>query len=191
MNNDNHSSSSFPPGADNQQRPPSGIPGTDEIASGVKRMASQAGDKLIDTADRQKVAGADFVGDVADSVRRAADEFEDRIPQAAEYIRYAADQMASMSDSLRRRDVGQMFSDVQSFARRQPTAFLGLSFIAGFAAVRFLRSSASGAGSTGGSGAIGNASNNAWAGGQSADQGRYGAPPVASMSAPPRGMQEL
>ena len=60
-------------------------------------------------------------------------------------------QMESMAESLRRRDVAQMFSDVQSFARRQPTAFLGASFLAGFVAMRFLRSSSGSANGQGGS----------------------------------------
>lgn len=108
----------------------------------VKEIASQAGEKLMDTAEQQKRAGADFMTGVADAVRRAASEFEEPAPQAAHYIRAAADQMNAVSDALRRRDIGQMLSDVQSFARRQPSAFLGASFLAGFAVTRFLRSSA-------------------------------------------------
>lgn len=196
MNNDNMSSSSSSFGGDSQQQGGLGkIPGAQEIAGSVKQMASQAGEKLMDQAERQKAVGADFVGSMADAVRRAAGEFEDQAPQAADYIRYAADQMNSVSDSLRRRDMGQMVSDVQSFARRQPAAFLGLSLLAGFAAVRFLRSSAPGftsGGSSGmGSNAGGGMGNNAFqSGGATTDQSRYGAP-IASMSAPPRGMQEL
>ena len=118
-------------------------------AVGVRGMASKAGEKIMDTAERQKAMGADYVDDIAGAVRRAADEFDDQIPQAAQYIRYAADQMETMSDSLRRRDISQMMQDVQSFARRQPTAFLGLSFVAGFAAIRFLRSGSSGSSTDG------------------------------------------
>lgn len=121
------------------------------MAAGVKNMASQAGEKLMDTAESQKRAGADYVISVADAVRRAAGEFDEQIPQAGEYIRSAAAQMESMAESLRRRDVAQMFSDVQSFARRQPTAFLGASFLAGFVAMRFLRSSSGSANGQGGS----------------------------------------
>ena len=128
-------------------------------------MASKAGEKILDTAERQKAMGADYVDDIAGAVRRAADEFDDQIPQAAQYIRYAADQMETMSDSLRRRDISQMMQDVQSFARRQPTAFLGLSFVAGFAAIRFLRSGSSGSSTDG----------DRWQDREPSDDGRYGA----------------
>ena len=60
------------------------------------------------------------------------------LPQAAQYIRLAADQIGTVSDAFRRRDLNQLVADVQGFARRQPTAFLGAAFLAGFAAVRFL-----------------------------------------------------
>lgn len=117
--------------------------GSSKSATGmVKDMASQAGDKLMDQAEQQKRAGTEYMAGIAGAVRRAAGEFEEQSPQAAEYIRYAADQVDTLSDALRRRDIGQMMSDVQSFARRQPTAFLGVTFLAGFAAMRFLRSTA-------------------------------------------------
>ena len=132
----NQKSSSFG-GMEEQHQALGGAPG------GMRGMASKAGEKIMDTAERQKAMGADYVDGIAEAVRRAAGAFEGEVPQAAQYIRYAADQMESLSDSFRRRDLSQMMSDVQSFARRQPTAFLGLSFVAGFAAIRFLRSGAS------------------------------------------------
>ena len=39
-------------------------------------------------------------------------------------------------------NVSDLIRGAQSFARRQPTAFLGLAVLAGFGAVRFLKSSA-------------------------------------------------
>lgn len=125
--------------------PAGGIANDSTSGGPEKDLISRASEKLIDTAEQQKTAGANFVGDIAGAVRRAAGEFEGQVPQAAEYIRYAADQMDTMSDAVRRRDVGQIVSELQSFARQQPTAFLGATFLAGFAAVRFLKSSSSGA----------------------------------------------
>jgi len=120
-----------------------------EQASGAadtaRNLASQAGDKLLNAAEQQKSAGADFVGDIAEAIRRSANEFR-QVPQASHYMLMAADQIDSVSDSLRRRDINQMFGDVQNFARRQPTAFIGLTALAGFALVRFLKSSAAGSG---------------------------------------------
>ena len=111
------------------------------VAGSAKGLASQAGEKLLSSVEEQKAAGADFVSGVAGAVRRAANEFDKDVPQAAQYIRLAADQIGTVSDAFRRRDLNQLVADVQGFARRQPTAFLGAAVLAGFAAVRFLKTS--------------------------------------------------
>lgn len=110
------------------------------VADSAKDLASRASEKLLDSVEDQKAAGADFVSGMAGALRRAANEFGE-LPQAAQYIRLAANQVDSVSDAFRKRDLRQLVSDVQGFARRQPTAFLGIAVIAGFAAVRFLKTS--------------------------------------------------
>ena len=94
------------------------------VAESAKDLASQASDKVVSAVEEQKAAGADFVSGVAGSIRRAASEFG-QVPQAAQYMRLAADQIDSVSSAFRRRDLNQLVSDVQGFARRQPTAFFG------------------------------------------------------------------
>jgi len=111
-----------------------------ELTESAKGLASDATEKVRTAVENQKNAGADFVSGVAGAVRRAAAEFDDQIPQAGQYIRRAAEQIDGASEALRRRDLGQLVGEVQNFARRQPTAFLGAAVLAGFAAVRFLKS---------------------------------------------------
>jgi hypothetical protein len=110
------------------------------VADSAKDLASKASEKLLNTVEEQKAAGADFVTGMAGALRRAANEFGE-VPQAAQYIRLAANQIDGVSDAFRKRDLNQLVSDVQGFARRQPTAFLGIAVLAGFAAVRFLKTS--------------------------------------------------
>lgn len=111
------------------------------LSENAKDAVSGAGDKLRSAAEDQKNAGADFVTGIAAAVRRAANEFDGQIPQAGEYIRRAADQIDNTSNAIRQRDLGELFQGVQEFARRQPTAFLGATVLAGFVAIRFLKSS--------------------------------------------------
>jgi len=112
-----------------------------QLAENAKEAASGAGDKLRNAVEDQKNAGADFVSGIAGAVRRAAGEFDGQIPQAGDYIRRAAEQIDGASEALRQRDLGQLLQGVQDFARRQPTFFLGVTVLAGFTAVRFLKSS--------------------------------------------------
>jgi hypothetical protein len=113
-----------------------------EVVDTAKDVASQATDKLKETVDGQKTAGADYVGSLAGTIRRAAKEFDSDLPIAGTYIRKAAAQVEGVADSIRTGNFNDLVRGAQSFARRQPTAFLGMAVLAGFGVVRFLKSSA-------------------------------------------------
>ena len=113
-----------------------------EFVDAAKDVASQATDKFKQTVDGQKNAGAEYVGSLADTMRRAAREFDGDLPIAGVYIRKAASQIEGVSDSIKTGNFKDLVRGAQSFARRQPTAFLGMAVLAGFGVVRFLKSSA-------------------------------------------------
>lgn len=111
------------------------------LVDAAKDVASQATDKLKDAVDDQKSSGADYVGSLADTMRRAAREFDTDLPIAGTYMRKAAAQVEGVSDTIRTGNLNDLVRNAQSFARRQPTAFLGIAVLAGFGVVRFLKSS--------------------------------------------------
>jgi hypothetical protein len=113
-----------------------------EFVDAAKDFASQATDKLKQTVDGQKNAGAEYVGSLADTIRRAAREFDGDLPIAGTYIRKAAAQVEGVADTIRTGHFNDLVRGAQSFARRQPTALLGMAVLAGFGVVRFLKSSA-------------------------------------------------
>jgi hypothetical protein len=113
-----------------------------DLTDAAKDVASQAGDKVQQVVNEQRGAGAEYVGNLANTLRRAAREFEPDIPIAATYIRKAASQVETVSETVRAGNFKEIVRNAQSFARRQPTAFLGLSVLAGFGVIRFLKSSA-------------------------------------------------
>ena len=113
-----------------------------DFVDAAGEVASQATDKLKQTVDGQKNAGAEYVGSLAEIMRRAAREFDSELPIAGTYIRKAASQVEGVSDSIRNGNFDDLINGAQSFARRQPTAFLGMAVLAGFGLVRFLKSSA-------------------------------------------------
>ncbi len=130
---------------------------TDGVTRAVKDNASQLGDAALDMANtakdkveaavsERKSLGADYIGSIAQATGRAAHEFEAELPQAAHYIRQASEQIQGVADTVRERDVRELVGEVQEFARRQPTLFFGGAVVLGFAALRFLKSSAPRAG---------------------------------------------
>ena len=113
-----------------------------DFVDAAKDVASHATDKLKQTVDGQKSAGAEYVGSLADTIRRAAREFDSDLPIAGTYIRQAASQVEGVAETIRTGNFNDLVKGAQSFARRQPTAFLGMAVLAGFGVVRFLKSSA-------------------------------------------------
>ena len=114
-----------------------------DFAEAAKDVASEATDKLKQTVEGQKNAGADYVGSLAETIRRAAREFDSDLPIAGTYIRKAASQVEGVADTIRTGNFKDIVRSAQSFARRQPTAILGMAVLAGFGVVRFLKSTAS------------------------------------------------
>jgi hypothetical protein len=112
-----------------------------DLVDAAKDVASQATDKLKEAVNDRKSSGAEYVGSLADTMRRAAREFDTDLPLAGAYIRKAAAQVEGVSDSIRTGNLNDLVRNAQSFARRQPTAFLGMAVLAGFGVVRFLKSS--------------------------------------------------
>jgi hypothetical protein len=122
----------------------------DRAAETAKELASNAEEKLHDRAEEQKTAGAERVRTIADAIRRAADAMGSELPQATSYIRRAATELETFSQTVRRRDVRELVRNVQDFARRNPTLFVGASVVAGIALVRFLKTSSQGSPENGG-----------------------------------------
>lgn len=126
------------------------------LTESAKDMAADAGERLRASVSEQKAAGADYVGNVANIIRRTAYEFDTEMPQAGHYIRKAAAQLENVSQAMRNRDMSEIMGNVQDFARKQPTAFFGAAVLIGFAAVRFFKSgSGSSAGATAAAGRSG------------------------------------
>jgi hypothetical protein len=119
-----------------------------EAADAAKGAAAGAADGLQDQAREQQRSGADFVGKLAGNIREAARAFENDVPFAARGINSAAEYVDQAADKIRNGSFRDLVDGATDFAKRQPAAFLGLSVLAGFAAVRFLKASGGAGAST-------------------------------------------
>lgn len=114
-----------------------------EAADAAKDVASGAADQLQDQARDKQRSGADFVERFAGNIREAARAFETDAPFAARGVNYAAEYVEDAAEKIRNGDLRDLVNNATEFAKRQPAAFLGLSVLAGFAAVRFFKASGS------------------------------------------------
>jgi hypothetical protein len=124
-------------------------------ASGAASSAESIGEPLVDQAraaaarlrelaDRQKAAGANTVGDIAQAAEHVADDLDERMPQLSEIMRSVARQIEQLANDIRDRDFGNLFEGAQNFARRQPVVFLGGAVLTGIVLSRLVRSQARG-----------------------------------------------
>jgi len=114
-----------------------------EAADAAKEAAAGAADRLQDQTRKQQETGADFVGRFANNMRDAARAFENDVPFAARGIHSAAEYVDEAAEKIRSGSFRELLDGATDFAKRQPAAFLGLSVLTGFAAVRFLKASGS------------------------------------------------
>ena len=113
-----------------------------QIKQSGSGLAQSATSKVQNVLTNQKAVGADYIASIAQAADRAAKEFDDDLPQAAQYIRQASATINGMADKIRDREVQDLMSELTDYARRQPTLVFGGAMLLGFAALRFLKSSA-------------------------------------------------
>jgi len=120
-----------------------------EAADAAKGVADGTMDQIQRQAREQQRSGADFVERLAENIRQAGRAFESDVPFAARGIDSAADYVGDAAQKIRDGSFRDLLEGATDFAKRQPAAFLGISVLAGFAAVRFLKASGGEASSQG------------------------------------------
>ena len=92
--------------------------------------------------DTQLGSGADVIGQLGSSAKRAAEDLEQNAPQLAGLVRGVADRIEGYADDLRDQTVDDVLRSASNFTRRQPALVFGLAALAGFFALRTLKSNA-------------------------------------------------
>jgi hypothetical protein len=116
----------------------------------ANQSASTLTSQVQGVLDQQVVKGAKVVRNVANSVRRAGNELETDAPQLAGLVRGMADRLQDYSRSLEQQSVTDIYRGASDFTRQQPAIVFGLAALAGFFALRTLKSSSSDVGTRNG-----------------------------------------
>lgn len=115
--------------------------GTDvkAIAGDVAREAQKLAELRLDSG---KGFVAEGFGSVAGAIRNTSDQLrQSPVGPVSGYLGDAADSIQQASKYLENKSVGEVVSDVEDFARREPLLFLGGTFAVGLLLGRFLKSS--------------------------------------------------
>lgn len=121
--------------------------GAGDIAEGMKGLATGVAGQLKKGAESQIAGGKERASEglesVAAALRTTGETLRSKDEGAfiTEYVDDAADKIEAASDYLANRNFGEIVTDLEAFARREPALFLGGAFVIGLLGGRFLKSS--------------------------------------------------
>ena len=113
----------------------------DAIVAGAGSTLAAVKDVAVDKADAARESLSDVGQRLAATLERASAESNDDALKSR-MLTSVAQGLTSASDALRHRSVTDLTSDVKALARKHPGAFMAAAAVVGFAAARFVRSSA-------------------------------------------------
>ena len=111
------------------------------IVSGAGSTLAAVKDVALEKADTARETLSDVGERLAATLQRSADG-EEGDALKSRVLSSVAQGLTQASDVLRQRSVSDLTSDVREMARRHPGAFMAAAAVLGFAAARFVRSSA-------------------------------------------------
>jgi hypothetical protein len=124
---------------------------TQQVLQQTQRKAGQMVDQVrtqvMSQLESQKERATGGLTSVAQALRQTGQHLREQDQAAiSDYAERAAEAVEQFSGSMSRYSVGEIFGEIESFAHRQPALFLGSTFVLGFLATRFLKSSTPSAG---------------------------------------------
>lgn len=121
-----------------------------DVAATAKEDVRNAADRIVDRGrdeaktilEQQQRRAADGLTGVADALHAAADRMEgSEIGFVARYAETAADQVETWARRVQQRDIDDVLSEAENYARRNPEIFVGGAFLAGFLVARVAKAS--------------------------------------------------
>jgi hypothetical protein len=118
---------------------------TEKAKQSALDVAGTATHQVKGLLDGQVASGAEMIGHLAKSTRRAAEELDHDAPQLAGLVRGVAVQIDGLAGNMRDQTVDELLRTASDFTRRKPALVFGLASLAGFFVFRVLKSAPSGA----------------------------------------------
>jgi hypothetical protein len=113
------------------------------LRSESRRLADDARSEFQRFASQRKEMAASYLRDISEALLTATEKLDEKgHGHTAQYARMAVERLQHAGDGLPNRDLGELLRQVEDFAHERPAVFIAGLFVAGFAAARFLRTSA-------------------------------------------------
>ncbi|MGA9582846.1 MAG: hypothetical protein WBR13_12850 [Allosphingosinicella sp.] len=118
----------------------SDAPVGEQIKGQIYNLRDQAGGKVREFADTGKTRATDMLEELSRVVADTADSIDERLGNNyGEYARKAADGVSGFADSLRGKEVDELYDNVRSAVRKSPGLAIGIAAVVGFTLVRLVK----------------------------------------------------
>jgi glucan phosphorylase len=133
-----------PSGKQSPSRPTSRTPDiTDKAQQQTSQLADKAQQQVQSKLATQKKQATHGMQNLASALDQTSQQLRKQGQESlAEYTTKAAAQVQQLAHYLNQHDMDQLIDETQGYARQHPLPFLAGAFALGFAASRFLKSSA-------------------------------------------------
>lgn len=117
----------------------------EDVGAAIKREGRQAAGEARAAAQKiacdQRDALADYVAALADAASHGAEDLDAKgYGRSASTVARTADEVEGFARRLQQREPGELWDDVEDFARDHPALVFGAGFALAFGVTRFLKS---------------------------------------------------
>ncbi len=140
----------------------------EQLRGQAYQLRDQGVDRVRDFAVGGKVRASDALEELSRVLADTGDTIDERLGREyGEYARRAADSVSGFADTLRSKEVDEIYDNVRDAVRKSPGVAIGVAAVVGFALARVVKAglAADGATASGGGGTIGSGTRSADAGG--------------------------
>ena len=122
----------------------SGNEGTGGVVEQLRGQATalrdQAGGRVREFAEGGKTRASDALDELSRVVGDTAGTIDEKLGgEYGEYARKAADAVSGFADTLRRKDVDELYDNVRDAVRKSPGVAIGIAAVVGFTLVRLVK----------------------------------------------------
>ena len=113
----------------------------DQIRDQASALRDQAGGRVREFAESGKGRASEALDDLSRVVAETAETIDERMgDEYGEYARRAADAVSGFAETLRGKDVDELYDNVRTAVRKSPAIAIGIAAVVGFTLVRLIKS---------------------------------------------------
>jgi uncharacterized protein YjbJ (UPF0337 family) len=113
---------------------------SEQLKGQIHSLRDQAGGKVRSFAEDGKTRATDALEELSRVVSDTADSIDQRLGNNyGEYARKAADSVSGLAESLRGKDVDELYGNVRDAVRKSPGVAIGIAAVVGFTLVRLIK----------------------------------------------------